>query len=76
MCLFILLKVSMTKIKKESAQFIILNLNIYLRKNVNITNVLRNYRRFCMSIVRLLIYFTLTLNIDKFKSKFFIIHVK
>ena len=76
MCLFILLKVSMAKIKKESAQCIILNLNIYLRKNVNITNVLRNYRRFCMSIVRLLIYFTLTLNIDKFKSKFFIIHVK
>ena len=76
MCRFILLKASIAKIKKESAQYITFYLKIYLRNNVNITNVLCNYQKFYMSIVRLVIYFTLTLNIDKFSSKFFIIDVK
>ena len=76
MWLFILLKVSIAKIKKESGQCIIFYLNIYLRNNANITNVLCNYRKFYISIVRLVIYFTLTLNIDKFSIKFFIIDVK
>ena len=36
-CLFILLKVSIAKIKKEDAQNIIFDLNIYFRKKENIT---------------------------------------
>ena len=76
MCLFILLKASISKIKKESAQCIIFDLSIYLRNKQNISNVLYNFQKFYMSIVRLMIYFTLTLNIDKFSNKFFIIDVK
>ena len=76
MCLFILLRASIAKIKKESAQCIIFDLSIYLRSKRNINNVLYNFQKLQMSIVRLVIYFTLTLNIDKFSSKFFIINVK
>ena len=37
MCLFILLKISIAKIKKEGEQNIIFDLNIYFRNKQNIT---------------------------------------
>ena len=39
MCLFILLRASIAKIKKESAQCIIFDLSIYLRSKQNINNI-------------------------------------
>ena len=41
-CLFILLKVSIAKIKKKGAPYIIFDLNIYLRKKQNITESITN----------------------------------